>query len=90
MKRRTCDDCGEPVSGQAGGRANFCYDCGRARIAYRDALGFDVAASWKDIAAELGLTRQRVQQIYSVILDKLKRLHGLELREVLMMMKGEP
>ncbi len=89
MSRRTCDDCGEPVSGKAGVRTNYCYDCGRARLAYRDALGFDVAASWGDIAAELGVTRQRVQQIYDGILAKLRRRHGADLRAVLMQMMGE-
>jgi hypothetical protein len=87
--RRTCDDCGKAVIGQAGDQANYCYDCGRARLAYRDALGFEVQASWCDIAAELGVTRQRVQQIYDGILAKLRRRHGADLRAVLMQMMGE-
>ncbi len=85
--KRFCDDCGDPVVGRPGDHAHYCYDCGRARVAYRDALGFDVAASWEEIAAELGVTRQRVQQIYAGALAKLKKLHGVELRHVLVAMK---
>lgn len=81
---RRCDDCGALIVGHGNADdAHYCYDCGRSRIAYRDALGFDVAASWEDIAAELGVTRQRVKQIYDAILVKLKRRYGIELRAVL-------
>jgi DNA-directed RNA polymerase sigma subunit (sigma70/sigma32) len=52
-------------------------------------LGFDVAASWEDIAQELGVTRQRVQQIYESILRKLRKRHGAELRSVLEAMRGD-
>lgn len=86
---RTCDDCGDPVVGRNAADAHYCYDCGRARVAYRDVLGFEVAASWEDIATELGLTRQRVQQIYEAMLERLRRRHGTELRQLLTAMMEE-
>jgi RNA polymerase subunit RPABC4/transcription elongation factor Spt4 len=83
--RSSCEDCGKPVTR----RYFVCPSCSLTRTAYRDVLGFDVAASWEDIAQELGVTRQRVQQIYESILRKLRKRHGAELRSVLEAMRGD-
>lgn len=80
-----CDDCGKPISRNY----SVCLSCSQRQQAYRDALGFSVAASFDDIGRELGLSRQGAFYVYEQALRKLRARGGKQLREYLTQMMGE-
>ena len=93
----TCDDCGNPlvrcVTWQRERDSSLCRSCAATRRGLEDeAHGFAVAASWREIASELDMSKPGVIAVYERAMRKLRAYsvrHGGELRALLVAMQEQ-
>lgn len=91
----TCDDCGSVRHWKRHRpeRSGLCRSCAALRRGQQDErIGCGIAASWQEIADELGVSRQRVMDLYESAMRKLARwdlCHGRQLRALLVDMKEQ-
>lgn len=86
-----CIDCGGELERKRHreGLSDLCRACSQVRRGLVDEdIRVPVAASWAEIAADLGVSSSYVRQIYQGALRKLARRPGL--RKLLAMMMEEP